>query len=163
MAVAVGLAACTGVPHPPSPNGKSPAAKQSRTRPSVEPGPIRFILANRYRAGETVRVKIRNAGPGSFHYNSSGYEACNMSYFDSSGREFIIPPGTHCDLITIQEVHPGQTVMLFTWKLNECLKDNWGCVKAEPLASGRYQVKARFRSADGGPPARATASFTIVG
>ena len=75
-----------------------------------------------------------------------------MSYFDSSGREFIIPPGTRCDLITIQEIHPGQTVTLFTWKLDECVKDDWGCVKAEPLGPGRYEVKARFKPAERWPP-----------
>jgi len=163
VVVALGLAACTGITHPASPSAESPAAKKGRTSPSVEPGPIRFILADRYRTGERVRVKIRNMGPGTFRYNSTGYEACNMSYFDSSGREFIIPPGTHCDLIAIQEIHPGETVTLFTWKLDECLKDNWGCAKAEPLEPGRYEIEARFKSADGAHPARVSASFSIVG
>jgi hypothetical protein len=166
LAAALGLTACTRVGHPASSESHVPAAgspEATKGTPTAGSGPIRFVLDDRYAVGETVGVRITNAGPGAFLYNSSGYEACNLSYLDSSDREFIIPPGTHCDLVMIQKIRPGETVKLFAWKLDECLKDRWGCVKAKPLAPGGYKIESRFKAPGGGKAARAEAAFLIVG
>jgi hypothetical protein len=123
---------------------------------------IRFVLQETYQVGARVPVKIVNEGSHPYLYNSTGYEACNLTYRDHSGREFIIPPGTHCDLIVMEEIEPGETVTLFHWDLDECTKDRWGCVKEEPLQPGTYTIEGTFRSADGSPPARAKATVEII-
>jgi hypothetical protein len=38
----------------------------------------------------------------------AGDEACELTYREEKGREFIIPPGTHCDLVLIKEIAPGE-------------------------------------------------------
>ena len=48
-----------------------------------------------------------------------------MHYSDGDGREFIIPPGTHCYIVTYGTIKPGETQPLFSWKLDECCE---GCV-----------------------------------
>ncbi|MPZ16030.1 MAG: hypothetical protein GEU73_16685 [Chloroflexi bacterium] len=73
-----------------------------------------------------------------------------MRYFDESGRRFIIPPGTHCDIIAPDEIGPDETVTLFKWDLDECVKDEWGCVKAKHLAGGTYTIRGWFPEAKGG-------------
>ena len=67
---------------------------------------IQFVFEDTYRLGESVEVKIMNVGNVTYYF-SLFYEACGLSYFDSSGREFIIPPGTHCDLVNLGEIRPG--------------------------------------------------------
>ena len=165
LLIALLLSACTGredqgrpraVPESPS-----PTVTGSPTATGAD-GDIAFVLQDSYRAEETVDVKITNQSDRAFEYNSTGYEACNLSYRDEPGREFIIPPGTHCDLIAIERIMPGETVTLFEWKLDECVKDNWGCVRSEPLEPGTYTIEGRFRAAGGGPPAHAEAIFQIV-
>jgi hypothetical protein len=133
--------------------------------PTVTAGPegdVAFVLQETYRPEEKVVVKITNQGDRAYKYNSTGYEACNLTYRDQTGREFIIPPGTHCDLIAIEQIKRGETVSLFEWELDECVKDNWGCVKSEPLEPGTYTIEGRFKAADGGPPAHAEVTFDIV-
>jgi hypothetical protein len=60
-----------------------------------------------------VVVKIVNEGSHPYLYNSTGYEACNLTYRDQTGREFIILPGTHCDLVLMEDIMPSETVTLF--------------------------------------------------
>jgi hypothetical protein len=55
-------------------------------------GPIRFLLADRYAARETVDVVIENVGTKAYLFQQY-YQACSLRYFDSFGRRFIIPPG----------------------------------------------------------------------
>jgi hypothetical protein len=124
-------------------------------------GPIRFVLADRYRAGETVDVLIENVGKRTFLFQLE-YQACFLKYFDSSGRRFIIPPGTHCDLLAEGPIRPGEAKNLFTWKLDECVKDRWGCMESRPLPPGTYRIRGRFKPKAGGAPARAETTFTIV-
>jgi hypothetical protein len=51
---------------------------------------------------------------------------------------------------------------LFRWDLDECVNDNWGCVKSRPLGPGTYTIKGRFKPKVAGPWARAETVFTIV-
>jgi hypothetical protein len=122
---------------------------------------IRFVLNDSYEAGETVAVAIENTGTKAYVFQSY-YQACSLSYFDSRGRPFIIPPGTHCDLLAEETIRPGERKKLFTWKLDECVKDAWGCVKSRPLAPGTYTIKGLFKPKFAGPRARVETTFRIV-
>ncbi|MEK6328494.1 MAG: hypothetical protein AABM66_13365 [Actinomycetota bacterium] len=127
----------------------------------VSTGPIKLLFDDAYPPGERVNVRIENAGTRAYRYQAF-YAACFLSYSDSSGREFKIPPGTHCDILGEQPIEPGQVKRLFAWRLNECVKDRWGCVKSRPLPPGAYVVRGRFEPVGGGKPARAEARFWIV-
>jgi hypothetical protein len=164
LLIALLLSACAGLRGDQESAGPlaGPKGSPSPTVTGAPGGDIAFVLQESYRAGEKVDVKITNQGDRAYEYNSTGYEACNLTYRDQTGRDFIIPPGTHCDLIAIEEIEPGQTVTLFQWQLDECVKDNWGCVKSEPLEPGTYTIEGRFKAADGGPPAHAEATFEIA-
>jgi hypothetical protein len=123
--------------------------------------PIRFLLEATYSVGQTIDVAIENVGRRPYVFQAF-YQACFLSYFDSSRRHFIIPPGTHCDILSEETIRPGERRKLFTWRLDECLKDQWGCVRSRPLPSGTYTIKGRFKSKDGGRPAGAEKTFEIV-
>jgi hypothetical protein len=118
-------------------------------------------LDDEYKLGTRVTVKLRNNSSRSHIYNTA-YEACDMRYFDESGRRFLIPPGTHCDIIANDEIEPGETVTLFKWKLDVCVKDQWGCAKAEPLGEGNYTMRGWFPRAGGGDRVVAEATFRVV-
>jgi hypothetical protein len=149
---------------------KSSAPHETRHRAGATPtpaspessrGPIRFLLGDRYRAGDSIDVVLENVGRKAYVFQLF-YQACFLSYFDSSGRRFIIPPGTHCDILAEETIRPGERKTLFRWKLDECLKDEWGCVESRPLPPGTYTIKGRFKPQAGGTPARAETSFRIV-
>ena len=125
---------------PPSPGD---AIGSPSPTPTQAEAPLQFVLEDRYEVGERVKVRLRNNGERPYIFNTA-YEACEMRYFDASGRRFIIPPGTHCDIIANQLIEPGETVTLFEWKLDECVKDRWGCMKAERLDPGTYTMVGRF-------------------
>jgi len=114
---------------------------------SSKRGDIQFILKPTYKVGEEVEFKIQNIGKISYSYNQK-YPACDLSYFDSSGREFVIPPATHCDQIVMVEIKPGETKNLFKWNGSECVLDNFGCVKRKPLPEGTYTIEGSFSSAE---------------
>jgi len=122
---------------------------------------IRFVLNDSYEVGESVTVAIENIGTKAYVFQSY-YQACSLSYFDSKDRPFIIPPGTHCDLLAEETIRPGERKKLFTWKLDECVKDAWGCVKSRPLAPGTYTIKGLFKPKFSGPRARVKTTFRIV-
>jgi hypothetical protein len=124
--------------------------------------PIRFNLKDTYAAGETIDVAIENVGTRGHYVFQSLYQACFLSYFDSSGRRFIISPGTHCDMLAEETIKPGERKKLFTWSLDECVKDEWGCAKSRPLPPGTYTIKGRFKLKAGGKPARVETTFRIV-
>jgi hypothetical protein len=124
-------------------------------------GPIRFVLADSYVAGETVDVRIENVGTRAYVFQAY-FQACLLRYFDSSGRRFIVPPGTHCDLLAEETIKPGERKTLFTWSLDECVKDRWGCIKSRPLPPGTYTIKGHFKPKAAGTPARVATTFTIV-
>jgi hypothetical protein len=137
------------------------AGSPTSPSPTSAGGPLEFVLDDQYEAGEKIAVRLRNNGQRAFVYNTS-YEACDMRYFDETGRRFIIPPGTHCDLIANDNVEPGDTVTLFDWKLEECVKDQWGCVEAESLEPGTYTIRGWFPPTGAGQRVAVEASFEIV-
>lgn len=121
---------------------------------------IQFLLRDTYAIDDRIAVRIENVGEVAYRYQFI-YQACFLSYFDSEGREFIIPPGTHCDILAQAVIHPGETVRLFMWDLDECIKDNWGCSKARPLDPGTYAIRGAFRPVGNGPVVRARSIFEI--
>lgn len=123
--------------------------------------PIRFRLAKTYTSGERITVSIENVGTRAYLFQFP-YQACFLSYFDSSGRRFIIPPGTHCDVLSEETIRPGERKRLFRWSLDECVKDQWGCVESRPLPPGTYTIKGRFEPKAAGTPARVETTFRIV-
>lgn len=145
----------------PQPTGTSGPAESPAVTPPLFPPPstpliqepadpnsdIQFVLNDTYTAGETIEVKIMNRGKVSYTFNPY-YEACFISYTDSSGRPFIIPPGTHCDLVVSEEIKPGETKTLFNWNLDECVEDRWGCVRSSTLPEGVYTLKGKFLTKD---------------
>jgi hypothetical protein len=144
-----------------------PAEAQERDRDEHAPGgvreqsPIRFVLADSYAVGENVQVVIENVGTRAYVFQWR-YQACFLSYFDSSGRRFIVPPGTHCDIFGEETIRPGERTELFSWSLDECVKDDWGCVESRPLPPGTYTIKGRFKPKTAGPPARVETTLRIV-
>lgn len=96
-----------------------------------------------FRRGETVTVRLRNE-TGKPHVWSRSHEACSMTFGFASGRTFLTPPGTHCDLVSLRVLRPGETVTLFTWRLDECVRDEWGCAESRPLPAGTYTIEGAF-------------------
>ncbi len=153
------VAACTGTT-----TQGAPSSTRSPT-PSASPSPvsgsdIRFVLDNSYPVGHRVAVRIENVGDVTYNYQGM-YQACFLSYTDAHGRTFIIPPGTHCDMLVKVPIEPGETKKLFTWDLDECVKDQWGCVKSQPLDPGTYTIRGRFQPVGDGSPAHAETTFEI--
>ena len=123
--------------------------------------PLRFVLDRPLHEGGKTRVRLRNRGDVGYIYNPY-YEACDMIYLElPSRREFLVPEGTHCDMVVDEEVAPGETVTLFRWDLDECIEDNWGCMKARDLKPGRYLMRGWFRPKGGGDEVRVTERFRI--
>ena len=122
---------------------------------------IRFVLRSDYHVGDTASIRIRNVGRVAYVYNPY-YQACYMTFRTASGRRFRIPPGTHCDLMGRRRVEPGLVHELFRWRLDECIKDQWGCVKTRRLPPGRYTISGSFERAGGGKPAAASAVLLIA-
>jgi hypothetical protein len=122
--------------------------------------PIRLRLDDAYTAGETIDVTVENVGTRAYMFQPF-YQACFFSYFDSSGRRFKIPPGTHCDLLGKETIRPGERKKLFRWSLDECVRDAWGCVESRPLPAGTYTIRGTFKARGGGPPARVEETFRI--
>jgi hypothetical protein len=123
--------------------------------------PLRFVLDKPLEEGGKTRVRLRNRSDVTYIYNPY-YEACDMVYRElPSRRKFLIPEGTHCDLVGKEELSPGETATLFRWDLDECIEDNWGCTKARDLPVGRYLMKGWFRPKDGGDWTRVRLAFRI--
>jgi hypothetical protein len=129
----------------------------------ASPGPIQFVVDQTPQEGSKIPVRIKNVGSVSYGYETF-YAACyNVKFFDSTGREFKIPPGTHCDLLHEDVLRPGERVRLFGWKLDECVKDRWGCVRSESLEPGVYRLKGRFEARqNAGPTARPEIEIEIT-
>jgi hypothetical protein len=90
--------------------------------------------------GGAAEVWIVNEGEAEYRY-SAYYLECDMTYHTAGGRQFIVPPGTHCDLANTAVLGPGEEVHVFTWGLDECTQDDWGCSESEPLPEGDYAVR----------------------
>lgn len=112
-----------------------------------EPGKTIKLPVDTYKRGQKIEVKLLNRSNISYVYNPD-YQACSFTYTDSSRRKFIIPPGTHCDLISYTEIKPNETKTLFEWSLDECTQDNWGCANSQPLPAGTYTIIGKFYTED---------------
>ena len=130
-------------------------------RPQRQTDGLSFVLRKKYEVGDSTRVRLRNTGDTPYRYNSA-YEACDMVFRDSEGRRFLVPEGTHCDMVAPAWVEPGETVTLFTWDLDECIKDEWGCTRARDLPPGRYTMTGRFPPRGGGEAVRVVGRFRIT-
>jgi len=163
LIMAVALAGCTIPPRRETPGPAAPFPAASQTAESSAPASdIRFRLLNAYEAGERIAVRIENVGEVAYRFQPY-YQACFLSYFDPQGREFIIPPGTHCDILGQATIRPGETERLFLWDLDECIRDSWGCVRSKPLDPGIYTIRGTFHSVGEGSPARAEVTFEVQG
>lgn len=128
----------------------TPGVAPGESLASPQPEALRFVLDKPLHEGGETRVRLRNESDKTYIYNPY-YEACDMVYKElPSRRKFIIPEGTHCDLVMREGVKPGETVTLFRWDLDECIEDNWGCTKARDLDPGRYLMKGWFHPKGGG-------------
>lgn len=160
LVMGVVLTGCTEPPRSEAPGSVVPSPAQSGPPSSIPASDIRFLLGGWYAAGDRIPVRIENVGDVVYHYQPV-YQACFLSYLDSQGREFIIPPGTHCDILGRAAIRPGETKLLFMWDLDECIKDMWGCSKRRPLDPGTYPMRGTFRSFGKASPARAEVTFEI--
>jgi hypothetical protein len=61
-----------------------------------------------------------------------------------------------------ETIRPGERKKLFTWKLDECVKDAWGCVKSRPLAPRTYTIKGLSKPKSAGPRALETTSRIVA-
>lgn len=126
---------------------------------------IAFDMEAKYSLGDPVEIAIRNDSNQIYYYQSE-YPACfNLQFFDDSqesrpypyadpkskervlspGR-FIVPGGTHCDLLFEQALKPGKSVVLFTWGQLMCTKDRWGCLENVPVEADEYVIRGEFSS-----------------
>lgn len=156
------LVSCTSPPDDHAlPSSSEATQAPTVTTPPPSPSDIQFLLREGYPMGRRIHVQIENVGEVAYRYQTL-YAACYLRYRDDAGRVFIIPPGTHCDILSVGAIEPGETKTLFRWDLDECTKDNWGCARARPLPPGTYRISGRFKPVGGGIPARAKATFTIT-
>lgn len=65
-------------------------------------------------------------------------------------------------MLSAGTIRPGERRKLFTWRLDECVNDRWGCIKSRALPPGTYTIKGRFKPKAAGAPALAETTFTIV-
>ncbi len=127
--------------------------------------PLEFVMEDSYTLGQDIQIKIKNQGTESYVY-SFYYPACNNLEFYDESREarrletlggirelpiglFIIPEGTHCDLVGYGEINPGEEVVLLTWSQRECVEDNGGCTESVPVKPGKYTIVGEFRGSMG--------------
>jgi hypothetical protein len=148
-------------------SASSVGASVGPTERTSSAGVIQFVLNDTYSVGDVARVQIENVGDQPYRYRLSvskrdQYAACPLHYVDGDGQEFIIPPGTHCDIISYGTIEPGETKPLFRWKLDECVRDEWGCVRSKPLRPGPYTITGLFKPATSGKSVRAHVSFELL-
>lgn len=132
---------------------------------------IVFEMKDRYPLGELVEIRIRNqsATAYSYYYYHRYFPACyNLKFFDASqdrrrypreasGQEpvyllpgqFIVPEGTHCDLIDEMPLRPGEMVTLLSWNQGICVKDDFGCLDSVRVAPGEYRLVGEFAQSPG--------------
>ena len=148
------------------PTRVDPAEQVGDSSPPSPGGDIVFEMEEVYRLGEPVDIVVRNYSNLDYYYQFQ-YPACyNLQFFDDSqesrpypnadrvltqrylspGR-FIVPRGTHCDTIWEKSINPGQSVVLFTWDQQMCIKDRFGCIESVPVEPGEFLVRGEFSSA----------------
>jgi len=115
--------------------------------PAMDADPeIVLAMNSTYRPGETAVVHARNLGTRT--YTHLAWAQCAIGFYAESGRKFVVPSGTHCDIGNQVWVEPGEQFVLFTWPLDECYRDNWGCAEKGPLPPGEYLLRATFCQAE---------------
>jgi hypothetical protein len=123
---------------------------------------IEFMLKPTYKIGEKIEFKIHNNSKITYAYNQK-YPACDLFYFDSTEREFMIPQATHCDMVVTVAIKPGETKTLFDWNGDECIVDQFGCSKKEPLPIGTYTIRGTFTtSADENVSTESVATIELI-
>ena len=163
LTLTLGLAACGASEEPPTSNTTFTGARVGEPSPHASGGDIAFDMEEEYLLGEPVEIVIRNNSKANYYFQSQ-YPACsNLHFFDDSqesraypyadpprkerilapGR-FIVPGGTHCDILNEKTLKPGESVALFTWDQQVCVKDRWGCMESVPVEPGKYQVRGEF-------------------
>jgi serine protease inhibitor len=168
LATVLLLVACGPAEDPSTPSPTATAPPGGEPSPPVAAGDILFEMEAEYQRGEPVEITIRNYSDTPYYYQSY-YPACyNLKFFDDSPErraypyadpsseerlllpgQFIVPQGTHCDLISEESLGPGQTVVLLTWDQQMCIQDRWGCIESLPVEPGKYRVRGEFSQAAG--------------
>lgn len=144
--------------------GPTPTPTPTPTpKPAAIEHPIEFVMEDKYALGEPIEIRIRNNGLAHYFYHRT-YPACfDLKFYDElkalhqiAGKlfarrplppgQFIIPQGTHCDLLGTSQIGPGEEVTLLTWHQQECIADAWGCVESVQVGPGTYRVVGEFHS-----------------
>ena len=161
----IGLSACGIGDKPPASNSTVMGSQAVDPIPRALNRDIAFDMEAKYSLGDPVEIAIRNDSNQIYYYQSE-YPACfNLQFFDDSqesrrypyadpkskervlspGR-FIVPGGTHCDLLFEQALKPGKSVALFTWDQLMCTKDRCGWLESVPVEPGEYLIRGEFSS-----------------
>ncbi|MBI2918657.1 MAG: hypothetical protein HYY01_11805 [Chloroflexi bacterium] len=147
-----------------APQPGEPPSDTGAATPAITPPDILFAMKGRYQLGEPVEVRVRNQSKAETYYYQSYYPACyNLKFFDGSSErrpypyadpaqparfllpgQFIIPRGTHCDLVFEKQLGPDEEVVLLTWDQDMCIKDRWGCVESVQVGPGEYRIVGEF-------------------
>ena len=126
---------------------------------------IKLVLDNSYNVGETIDIKITNLGTAPYLYRSDS--VCSLEFFDADGAGFMVleKSGLRCDLISYNKIYPEETVSLFTWNLNGCLRAPLGCSidNSKPLPSGDYIIRGNFLTIDKSMILIAEEQISIIG
>ena len=119
-------------------------------------------MEGEYRPGDPVEIIIRNKSNVTYYYNYYFVACHNLKFFDDSDErrpypdtplsqerlmllgQFIVPEGTHCDLVFEESLAPGQTAALLWWDQEVCIKDSWGCDESVSVKPGRYRIEGEF-------------------
>ncbi|GEM_PF-474665 len=170
----------TRVPQP----GESPSTDTGAQTPAAALPDIAFEMKGRYQLGEPIEVRVRNRSDTDTYYYQSYYPACyNLKFFDGSTErrpypyadpvqpvrfllpgQFIIPRGTHCDLISEEQLKPGEDAVLLTWNQDMCVEDRWGCARSITVSRGEYRIVGEFAQSKGviGPASSERSPETAV-
>jgi hypothetical protein len=144
-------------------------ASDSPPTPTETPTPdIRFEMKHEYLQGDSIEVAIVNHSSETYYYQSH-YPACyNLKFFDDSTEQrpdpreapdqearllepgrFIVPAGTHCDIISARPLEPGARVVLLAWEQQQCTLDVWGCIESAQVEPGTYRIEGQFATPPG--------------
>lgn len=183
-ALTLALAACsTGSP---TPTATAPLPSATPTPPPVPD--IVFEMKQVYLFDESVEIGIVNRSSETYYYQVA-YSACyNLKFYDDSDEQrpypreetaqeahllepgqFIVPAGTHCDVISERPLERGARAVLLVWDQQLCTVDVWGCTESIQVEPGTYRIEGQFATkpgvvgpaAPGDPSATTTAEWTF--
>ncbi|MDA1174021.1 MAG: hypothetical protein O2826_05825 [Chloroflexi bacterium] len=119
---------------------------------------IAFEMKLEYLHGESIAITIVNNSDDTYYYQRH-YPACyNLKFFDDPVKErtypeetrplepgeFLVPEGTHCDMVTEDALPPGARTTLLVWERQLCEVHLWGCLESVPAGPGTYRIEGRF-------------------